>query len=483
MVAPEKVEAVNSALWKLHAIRSEPFSWGCRVGCEICEQTLSRQQQSTSTTGLWSQNESLYFDFDELDDLDAAEEGDAEQLTCTSPSQPSAPKTFDGPPVELRVVAAMTGEFLCTLEALPRSFTVRDVKQRLERAEGTEACRQQLLFDQQVPSDIDVLHDLLGENEATQEVRMLRSSPLAADLLDKVLSGELGLEDLDEPARANRTIVLAAVKASQGRALEHASLQLRGDKQVVMIAVSRNGLSLRHATPAMRFDREVVLTAIRECPMALEHAETSLRLEHDIIFTALRSSVRAVECIAEELKCDTSFASEIACAFPAVLPHLPPEIIQSRAMMLRVLQRNGDALRFAIGWHGDPEMALTAIQQAAQAVHHVDPELRKITKFAEAAVAVNPWVFEQLGRGHRSNLELALTAARFKQGLVNFAELSIKGEVMRIIKTELAASSAAPEGYVDGPVWWVPGVNPGLHQPTSNVNKMAQHSLGQGVPL
>lgn len=461
MAALDAAEVVEAALkkLKLHAIHSEALGGkGCSPACPVCQQAGHLRNE---TGGLWSQNEALYFDFDELDDIDKAEDDSSERLiVSTSPTPYAVRRACDDIPVKLQVVAAVTGTLLCTLPSIQRSSTVRDLKDHIERVEGTQASMQQLLFGEHVPQDADMLNDLLGETDQISEVRLIRSVPFATGLLESLLSGEVNLQDLDETARADRILVLAAVKASQGRALEYASQQLRGDKQVVLEAVSRNGLSLRHATPAIRFDRGVVLAAIRECPMALEHAHDSLRHEHDIILTAVRLSVRAVECIADEMKRNTDFACDVVSAFPAALLYLPIQITGSRSIIRKALRRNGDVLRFAIGWHRDPEMALTAIQQAPQAVHHVDPELRQTAIFAEAAIAVNPWVFEQFGLHHRGNLELALAAARSKQGLAQFADASIKGQVLRIIKEEQSASSPAPEGYVDGPVWWVPGTKP-----------------------
>eukprot|EP00930_Biecheleria_cincta_P079469 TRINITY_DN6731_c0_g1_i2.p1 TRINITY_DN6731_c0_g1~~TRINITY_DN6731_c0_g1_i2.p1 ORF type:complete len:446 (+),score=89.60 TRINITY_DN6731_c0_g1_i2:93-1340(+) len=394
MAALDAAGAVQAALnkLKLQSIHGEAWAGkGCSPACQVCQQAGHSRGEAG---GLWSQNEALYFDFDELDDIDEADNDSSElSLASTSPSPAPVRRACDAS-VRLRLVAAVTGALLCTLPGIQRSCTVRDLKDHIERVEGTQASMQLLLFGERIPQDADMLSGLLTEADLIFEVKLIRSAPVATGLLESLLSGEVSLQDLDETARADRILVLAAVRASQGRALEHASQQLRGDKHVVLEAVSRNGLSLRHATPAMRFDRAVVLAAIRECPLALEHAHDSLRHDHDIILTAVRLSVRAVECIADEMKRNTDFACEVIAAFPAALLYLPTQITGSRSMLLKVLRRNGDALRFAIGWHRDPEMALTAIQQAPQAVHHVDSELRQKTTFAEAAIAVNPWVVE-----------------------------------------------------------------------------------------
>ena len=49
-----------------------------------------------------------------------------------------------------------------------------------------------------------------------------------------------------------------------GLALEYASEELRGDKEVVLEAVRQNGWLLEYASEELRGDREVVLEAVRQ---------------------------------------------------------------------------------------------------------------------------------------------------------------------------------------------------------------------------
>jgi hypothetical protein len=60
-------------------------------------------------------------------------------------------------------------------------------------------------------------------------------------------------------------VVLAAVQQN-GEALEHASPELRADREVVLAAVQQNGEALEHASPELRADREVVLVRLCSRP-------------------------------------------------------------------------------------------------------------------------------------------------------------------------------------------------------------------------
>ena len=71
------------------------------------------------------------------------------------------------------------------------------------------------------------------------------------------------LQNASEPLRADKEIVLAAVKQS-GRVLEYASEPLRADKEIVLAAVKQNWRALEYASEPLRADKEIVLAPVKE---------------------------------------------------------------------------------------------------------------------------------------------------------------------------------------------------------------------------
>eukprot|EP00971_Amphidinium_carterae_P046403 913511-Amphidinium_carterae.1 len=63
------------------------------------------------------------------------------------------------------------------------------------------------------------------------------------------------LEDVAEVWRGDHEVVLTAVQRD-GRALEFAAETLQGDREFVFAAVQTNGHALQYATEALRADRE-----------------------------------------------------------------------------------------------------------------------------------------------------------------------------------------------------------------------------------
>ena len=70
---------------------------------------------------------------------------------------------------------------------------------------------------------------------------------------------------------------MAAVKQNGYYALEHASKELRADREVVLAAVKEWGGALEYASEEVRGDREVVLAAVKRSGCALEYASEELK--------------------------------------------------------------------------------------------------------------------------------------------------------------------------------------------------------------
>ena len=103
--------------------------------------------------------------------------------------------------------------------------------------------------------------------------------------------------------RGDREIVMTAVSQS-GWTLQYASKELRGDREVVMTAVSRSGWVLQFAAEELRGDREVVMTAVSQNGSALRCASEELRGDRAIVMKAVSQSELALRYATEELKGD-----------------------------------------------------------------------------------------------------------------------------------------------------------------------------------
>ena len=60
----------------------------------------------------------------------------------------------------------------------------------------------------------------------------------------------------------------------------------RGDRSIVMQAVSNHGLTLAYASDELVADHEIVMAAVADCGLALQFADEALRSDYEIVMKA-----------------------------------------------------------------------------------------------------------------------------------------------------------------------------------------------------
>ena len=83
--------------------------------------------------------------------------------------------------------------------------------------------------------------------------------------------------------------MLAAV-FNDGRALQYATEELKGDHEIVLAAVSNYGQALQYAAEELKGDREIVLAAVSEDGCSLNYATNGLKADEEMMRHALEQS-------------------------------------------------------------------------------------------------------------------------------------------------------------------------------------------------
>ena len=182
-----------------------------------------------------------------------------------------------------------------------------------------------------VAKDSDTFDDLperlkSDRNFATQAVQ---TSPLVYPKLPKAL-------------QQDRDIVLATVKAAGGWWLggEDCPSQFRADREIVLVAVRQDRGALEHAAPKLRADREIVFAAVKNDGLALEHAAPKLRADREIVFAAVRENSGAVQYAGGAMARNKELALlAIEDRFPVKL--LSPKVRADREVIVAAVSRLG----------------------------------------------------------------------------------------------------------------------------------------------
>ena len=120
--------------------------------------------------------------------------------------------------------------------------------------------------------------------------------------LERVSLHGMALQDATGELKGDREIVMRAV--SNGHALKFAAEELKGDPEIVMRAVSNNGLALQHAAEELKGDRKIVMAAVSKYGCALEYATEELKGDREIVMRAVSQDGFALRFASQELKGD-----------------------------------------------------------------------------------------------------------------------------------------------------------------------------------
>ena len=190
-----------------------------------------------------------------------------------------------------------------------------------------------------------------------------------------------GLDVFLVPAYLHRDEALEAIK-EDGNELQHASLELRADRNVVLAAVRQaGGLAIAYASPGLQADREIVLEAVRQNGDALQYASTELQADREVLLEAVRQNGDALRYASTELRadiCEVLLEGGRENKGQALL-FASRELWADRGFFQEAVRQNGNALRYATNadpeLEADRELVLEAVRQNGNAIRHASREL------------------------------------------------------------------------------------------------------------
>mgnify|MGYP001208434180 FL=1 len=122
-------------------------------------------------------------------------------------------------------------------------------------------------------------------------------------IFKEIENGNFYLQDADEKLKADKEVVLAAVKQS-GSALEYANKKLKADKEVVLAAAKKYTSVLEYADKKLRANKKFILAAVKQSGYALQYAEDKLKADKEIVLIALKKDGLAIQFANDKLKVD-----------------------------------------------------------------------------------------------------------------------------------------------------------------------------------
>ncbi|CAE7895966.1 Fras1 [Symbiodinium necroappetens] len=177
----------------------------------------------------------------------------------------------------------------------------------------------------------------------------------------------------------DRELVQNAIVSSQGRALKYASVELRADENLVLLATSFFGTAFADAAPELWANRRFVLAAVGSHGAALAHASDALQSDKSFLVAAAKAgSGSCLQGAKESLKSDRDLVLEMVVHDGASVRFVTEELRNDKAFAIEAVKRNGAALKFLLPkFQADVEIVQAAVARDPRAASHAHASRRR----------------------------------------------------------------------------------------------------------
>jgi hypothetical protein len=165
---------------------------------------------------------------------------------------------------------------------------------------------------------------------------------------------EVFLELANEKILNSKNFAKTIISNCKGFSLKYFSEEIRSNKELVLIAVSKNGNELKHASDKLKKDREVVLTAIKTVAsfyrnVSIKYADKSFLSDFEIARVALASSGNSLQYFADKFRKDKEIVSIAVNNLPDALEFADKSLLSDKDFILslpnKIYRRGGSKFR------------------------------------------------------------------------------------------------------------------------------------------
>lgn len=239
-----------------------------------------------------------------------------------------------------------------------------------------------------------------------------------------------------EAARLSERSRWLRMVETDGLALQRAPENLRGDKDVVLAAVTRHGLAVHFASGCLREDDEVAeesskywLREVTACGLKLEHAPIEIRDSKEAVFAAIAQNSRALQFASDSLRSDHPFMTALVAKHGWALEHAPEELRGNKVFMMSAVALHGWTLEYAsVALRHDKDVALAAVSQDGRALAHVAEALRGDRDVVLAAVSRFGMMLHLASSELRGSNDIVLAAVNQEPRALTHASVELRGD-------------------------------------------------------
>jgi len=132
-----------------------------------------------------------------------------------------------------------------------------------------------------------------------------------------------------------------------GHELLFAPHSIRGDIEVIKLAVDQEPNTFRYATPQFLSEKENVMPFIKRSGFLLEFVSDELKNDSELVELAVKSNAQAIKFASERLKDNEAISYEAVSQYGNSLMHLSPRLKNNERIVNKAIERNGKAIKYA----------------------------------------------------------------------------------------------------------------------------------------
>ena len=220
------------------------------------------------------------------------------------------------------------------------------------------------------------------------------------------------LEHASEELKADKEVIMAALQSGYSLPYEHVSDTLKTDKDFLLEIVSLDAFCLEFFSEELKQDEQIVLAAAKHFgDAALEFGAEKFKTNKNIITEAVKSSGKALSFLAENEKNDKNLVITAVKHHGYALQYASEELRNDKDVVITAVGHNGNALQYASEeLQNDKDVVITAFGHNGNALQYASEELQNDKDMAMAALINSTEAFEYVSERLQSDKEFILHA-------------------------------------------------------------------------
>uniref|UniRef100_A0A6T0SP19 DUF4116 domain-containing protein n=1 Tax=Alexandrium monilatum TaxID=311494 RepID=A0A6T0SP19_9DINO len=264
-------------------------------------------------------------------------------------SESSEPAPAQEPPPIAAKALGVNGELVLEVPSLDRGQAVKKLRGELMK-----------LKDHELPHSVAIIFN--GEELQDKESFPAEAAEVEVTAVFKVLE----LADA-ERRRHLRSLEAAGFGPSADVAFQLLPAVARADREVVLAAVRASSQCLKYAHNALRNDREFMAVIVGRYPETFRDVGAAIKADREIAAKAIHANYTNFQFAADAIKEDRDIVRQAVQADGMLLKHASESMRGDRETVMMAVAQNRDALKFAS----------EALQEDAEVIAARRPEREK----------------------------------------------------------------------------------------------------------